>query len=110
MAQPGHNQYDDDNSPEPIIRPDLRRLEGGGQTTPRSSEHLQGAPDNESTEGDSNSSAPTSARERANQAWGMSPEELQEAEESDTEEDLESSLENDEGGETKSFYKADKDK
>ncbi len=39
MAQPGLQHYDEDDE-QPVIGPNLRALEGGGETTPRASGHL----------------------------------------------------------------------
>ena len=43
MAEPARKQpvYDDDFSPEPVTRPNLKKLEGGGETTPRETGHLR---------------------------------------------------------------------
>lgn len=48
MPEPARKVYDDDNSEQPITRPDLRSLEGGGQTSPASQGHLRPIPSEDS--------------------------------------------------------------
>lgn len=79
MAEPARDPYDDSNSEEPVTRPDLRALEGGGESTPRGRGHLRAADGGNADE--SESDEPTSARDRANKTWGIEPAEVKDAEE-----------------------------
>ena len=49
MAEP-QRVYDDDQSEKPIDKPDLRALEGGGETTEPHHGHLKAVGDDESSE------------------------------------------------------------